>query len=219
MDIFDKCPLMWEGGWAFPPATYLSFLKNLKNWPPEGGSIYVIALTDNVKKALSEVHAHVNKEIKYEKEAVDDWRIHKLTDPGIHIGDCDDYAVTKQYLLIKEHHFPKSALRLVYCKRQLEYHLVLAVDTDRGTFILDNISHIVAPWVWFPYKWISREYPGWIFWKKVKSLADSDRLTKRHLRPANTEVLVLGSELLKATQDTNAEMSRLAEFDEKGWSY
>ena len=164
-------------------------MKNLKNWPPEGGQVYILTLTDNVKESLSKVHAHVNKEIKYEKEAVDDWRVHKLDDPGIHIGDCDDYAVTKQYLLIKEHHFPKSALRLVYCLRGIsEYHLVLAVDTDKGTFILDNISHIVAPWVWFPYKWISREYPGWVFWKKIKSLAESDRLTKKHIRPANTEV-------------------------------
>lgn len=197
MDIFDRCPLMWEGGWTFPPVTYLSFVKNLKNWPSEGGPIYIMALTENVKAALAEVHAHVNKEIHYEKEAIDNWKIHKLGDPGIHIGDCDDYAVTKQYLLLKEHHFPKSALRLVYCKRHmgLQHHLVLAVDTNRGTFILDNISHIVAPWVWFPYRWISREYPGWVFWKKIKSLAESDKLTKKHIRPANTEILLLGREL------------------------
>ena len=71
MDIFDKCPLMWEGSWTFPPATYLGFLKSLKNRPPKGGDIYVMALTDNVKEALSKVHAHVNKEIKYLKEDVD----------------------------------------------------------------------------------------------------------------------------------------------------
>jgi len=202
MDIFDKCPLMWEGGWAFPPATYLSFLKNLKSRPPEGGDVYVMALTDNVKASLSKVHANVNKKIRYKKEAVDNWRIHKLTDPGIHIGDCDDYAVTKQYLLIQEHHFPETALRLVYCKRQLEYHLVLAVDTDKGTFILDNISHIVAPWVWFPYKWISREYPGWTFWKKIKSLAESDSLTKKHMRPKNTVVYVIAENVKGYTTST-----------------
>ena len=185
MDIFDRCPLMWEGGYTFPPASYISFIKNLKSWSNEKEPIYAIALTAGVKETLSKVHAHVNKNILYEKEAVDNWKIHKLSEPGIHVGDCDDYAVTKQYILIKEHKFPKSALRLVYCSRHLrsDYHMVLAVDTDKGTFILDNISHIVAPWSWFPYKWISREYPGSIFWKKIKTLAESDRLTKQYMFP------------------------------------
>lgn len=190
MDIFDRCPLMWESGYTFPPASYIKFLKNFKNWKHKKETLYILNLTDDVKEILSKVHAHVNKNIHYEKEAIDDWKIHQLDAPGIHTGDCDDYAVTKQYILIKEHEFPRSALRLVYCSRHLrsDYHMVLAVDTNKGTFVLDNISHIVAPWAWFPYKWISREYPGSIFWKKIKTLAESDRLTKQHMFPKNSEL-------------------------------
>ena len=81
-------------------------------------------------------------------------------------GDCEDYAVTKRRLLLKEG-IPGRFLWLATCytegpKRQITeqgrtfwlpglrgrggYHAVLLVDTDKGTLVLDNRFNYVEPW-------------------------------------------------------------------------
>lgn len=84
------------------------------------------------------------------------------TDDG---GDCEDYALKKRRLLI-EWGWPAGSLRIATCWTELnEYHAVLTVETDRGTYVLDNRYNTVQRWADLPYKWHARVVPGGWFWR------------------------------------------------------
>lgn len=72
-------------------------------------------------------------------------------------GDCEDYALLKQYMLEREG-FPRSAL-LVTVVRQPngEGHAVLTIRTDAGDFILDNLEDRVLNWRDTPYLYLKRQ--------------------------------------------------------------
>ena len=72
-------------------------------------------------------------------------------------GDCKIYALFKRKLLI-ERGFPRQAL-LMTVVRDLngEGHAVLTVKTDRGDFVLDNLSPDVRPWNATGYQFFKRQ--------------------------------------------------------------
>lgn len=61
-------------------------------------------------------------------------------------GDCEDYAIAK-YVSLRQLGYPASTLRMVVVQDTLRdlAHAVLAVYTDEGTFILDNLTNAVLP--------------------------------------------------------------------------
>jgi predicted transglutaminase-like cysteine proteinase len=72
-------------------------------------------------------------------------------------GDCEDFALKKQSLLLSLG-FPRSALLLTVTKtRAGESHVVLTVWTDRGDWILDNRTRVIARWYETGYTYISRQ--------------------------------------------------------------
>ncbi len=72
-------------------------------------------------------------------------------------GDCKIYALFKRKLLI-ERGFPRQAL-LMTIVRDLngEGHAILTVKTDRGDFVLDNLSKNVRPWNATGYQFFKRQ--------------------------------------------------------------
>ena len=72
-------------------------------------------------------------------------------------GDCMVYALFKRKLLI-ERGFPRQAL-LMTIVRDLngDGHAVLTVKTDRGDFVLDNLSETVRPWSATGYAFFKRQ--------------------------------------------------------------
>ena len=72
-------------------------------------------------------------------------------------GDCKIYALFKRKLLI-ERGFPRQAL-LMTIVRDLngEGHAILTVKTDRGDFVLDNLSRDVRPWNATGYQFFKRQ--------------------------------------------------------------
>ncbi len=72
-------------------------------------------------------------------------------------GDCKIYALFKRKLLI-ERGFPRQAL-LMTIVRDLngEGHAVLTVKTDRGDFVLDNLSDDIRPWNATGYAFFKRQ--------------------------------------------------------------
>jgi len=72
-------------------------------------------------------------------------------------GDCKVYALYKRKLLI-EQGFPRQAL-LMTIVRDLdgEGHAILTVKTDRGEFVLDNLSDEVRPWDATGYTFVKRQ--------------------------------------------------------------
>ena len=61
------------------------------------------------------------------------------------MGDCEDYALTKRKMLIDKG-IPSSALFITVVKDKDHLgHALLAVRTDKGVYILDNINEKVVP--------------------------------------------------------------------------
>jgi len=84
----------------------------------------------------------------YEKNLKDGWTIAPSA------GDCNDYAVTKRHMLLKNG-FPSSALLLSVIKTPSGVgHLVLIVATTRQDVVMDNLTDAVLPWQETNYRWL-----------------------------------------------------------------
>jgi predicted transglutaminase-like cysteine proteinase len=72
-------------------------------------------------------------------------------------GDCKIYALYKRKLLL-ERGFPRQALLMtIVLDLNGEGHTILTVKTDRGDFILDNLSDEVRPWSAPGYRFVKRQ--------------------------------------------------------------
>lgn len=75
-------------------------------------------------------------------------------------GDCDDYVLTKRFLLRQAFPYDHDAFRIATCwDENGEYHAVLMIDTDRGTFVMDNRRIPVKPYPALEYKWHKIQRP------------------------------------------------------------
>ena len=72
-------------------------------------------------------------------------------------GDCKVYALFKRKQLV-DAGFPRSALLMTIVRDQDgEGHAVLTVKTDRGDFVLDNLTDEILPWNETGYRFIKRQ--------------------------------------------------------------
>ena len=86
-------------------------------------------------------------------------------------GDCDDYALAKLHRLLALG-WPRAALRLTMAALpDGEDHLVLAVRTDRGDYVFDNLRQAPVPWAALPYRWLGQEVPSRGVWRAVVTTA------------------------------------------------
>lgn len=79
-----------------------------------------------------EVHQHIQNIITPHQEVVDVWR-----DDIPEFGDCDDYVLSKRRILLDKGYSHLDMAILVV--GELSDHLILAVNTDMGWIILDNL--------------------------------------------------------------------------------
>jgi predicted transglutaminase-like cysteine proteinase len=72
-------------------------------------------------------------------------------------GDCKVYALYKRKLLI-DMGFPRQALLMTIVRDlQDEGHTILTVKTNRGEFVLDNLSDEIKPWDATGYRFVKRQ--------------------------------------------------------------
>ncbi|MAU95465.1 transglutaminase-like cysteine peptidase [Jiella pelagia] len=72
-------------------------------------------------------------------------------------GDCEDYALLKQYMLQRAG-VPRSALLItVLRQRNGAGHAVLTVRTDQGDFVLDNLDERILAWNETDYLYLKRQ--------------------------------------------------------------
>lgn len=108
-------------------------------------------------RKIGSVNAWVNKAIapvadSDHWQAIDHWDY-----PTDGKGDCEDYALLKRRMLIEEG-FPREALLLTVVKdANGDGHSVLTVRTNRGDFVLDNLSDRMKPWSATPYRFVKRQ--------------------------------------------------------------
>lgn len=98
-------------------------------------------------------------------------------------GDCDDFAV-EMLRRLKRAGFPRGALRLAICLlwrgSEPTPHMVLTVETDRGTLVVCNLAGVC--WLGSPrlaaHRFVKREKPTAvrILWESVKTTTLEDVL-------------------------------------------
>ena len=114
-----------------------------------------VKLTVEALGLLDRVNREVNGAMRPQPEigSTDVWKV------GGSSGDCEDYALTKRAALLRKG-FPTSALLMTtVVTGRGEPHAVLMVRTDRGDFVLDNLSQIVKPWNSTGYRFTSMQSP------------------------------------------------------------
>lgn len=116
-------------------------------------------------KLVTDIQRDVNRKITYitdadkypDLEVPEYWEI---IEERRGRGDCDDYVLTKRALLREAFPDNHEAFRIATCWDETgEYHAVLMVDTDRGTFVLDNREISVKPWRTLQYEWHKIQSP------------------------------------------------------------
>ncbi len=116
-----------------------------------------IDLTPTALKDIERVDRQVNAAVRPETDmdhwgAVDRWDF-----PADGRGDCEDYALLKRRILMREG-YPRQALLMTVVKdHEGEGHAILTVKTSRGEFVLDNLDDRVMAWADTGYKFVKRQ--------------------------------------------------------------
>lgn len=72
-------------------------------------------------------------------------------------GDCEDYALEKRRDLMRQGLSLSNLLITVVRKPDGEGHAVLTVRTDKGDFVLDNLTNSVRQWDETGYRFLKRQ--------------------------------------------------------------
>jgi predicted transglutaminase-like cysteine proteinase len=116
-----------------------------------------VRMTQEMWDHISAVNVAVNKAVK----PMQDRDIYGLDEvwayPDNGKGDCEDYVLEKRRRLAGSGVSLANLLITVVRKPDGEGHAVLAVRSDQGDFILDNLSDAVKPWRETGYKYLKRQ--------------------------------------------------------------
>ena len=125
-----------------------------------------LKMTPQTARLLADINLRVNLEV----DPVDDivlwneperWNRPIVGANGRLQDDCDGYVIEKWYRLVSELGLPSEAFYPLYADVPgYGGHLVLAVATDRGTFILDNLTDEIVPLEAFSFTFLKRPRPG-----------------------------------------------------------
>lgn len=135
-----------------------------------------VVLDSKAWSALQQVNMWANHHIKPETDMdhygmVQWWRY-----PDDGAGACHSYALLKRHMLI-EGGWPRQALLMtIVHESDGEGHAVLTVETDRGEFILDNLTDDIKLWSNTPYRYYKRQSqddPNKWVWLDDKHSGDS----------------------------------------------
>jgi predicted transglutaminase-like cysteine proteinase len=93
-----------------------------------------VAYSDELMSLMRSVNSQVNRSIRFKSDVGDVWTLNPRS------GDCEDYAITKRSALIRQGVSP-GALRIAFTfTRRGVPHAILVVRTDKGDYVLDNLS-------------------------------------------------------------------------------
>jgi len=173
--------VMEQGEEVDPLAGWIGFASNYAGHPivTNTGDTTVSTTSADWKKII-DVNNQVNNEYTYSADVEENWKIiperlpegtEDTNPPDSYSGDCEDFALTKADRLI-EMGVSASALKVTVCAKvkddgELVGHAVLTIDTNKGTYVLDNDSQGPKLSKNKGYKWISRLVGG--TWYEIKT--------------------------------------------------
>jgi predicted transglutaminase-like cysteine proteinase len=149
---------MATGGLTSQPIGHYDFCKS---HPAEcnihPANLAPAKMTDGLWRKLTGVSAKVNAAVKpmsdldhYGKDEV--WAY-----PDDGYGDCEDYVLEKRRELARMGMSLADLLITVVRKPDGEGHSVLTVRTDKGDYILDNLTDKVKAWDATGYRYLKRQ--------------------------------------------------------------
>jgi predicted transglutaminase-like cysteine proteinase len=143
---------------AEPPPGWYSFCERYKSeCVGEESSPKKIELTDDNWGAIVGANKWVNKNIKPMTDRRHWHTINKWAYPDDGYGDCKDYVLLKRRILM-EGGFPRSALLItIVWTKQNKGHAVLIVRTDKGDYVLDNLTSKVLLWTDTTHDYVYRQ--------------------------------------------------------------
>jgi predicted transglutaminase-like cysteine proteinase len=116
-----------------------------------------IDLTPAAYRKIQRINAWVNKSIEAVSD-MDNWgAVDRWDYPTAGKGDCEDYALLKRRMLMEEG-FPRQALLVTVVKEKNgDGHAILTIKTNRGEYVLDNLSDAPKAWTSAPYRFVKRQ--------------------------------------------------------------
>jgi predicted transglutaminase-like cysteine proteinase len=123
----------------------------------------ILPMTRDLWAALNITNSSINRAITSRSDAEVYGASDVWTTPlefGRKLGDCEDYVLEKRRALVAIGLPPQAlSIAVVITSRGLT-HAVLLVNTDRGEYVLDNLSGWVLPWTETTYEWRERQVAG-----------------------------------------------------------
>ncbi|WP_137935522.1 transglutaminase-like cysteine peptidase [Mesorhizobium comanense] len=149
---------MATGGLTSQPIGHYDFCKaNPAECSIRPGNLAPATMTDALWRKLTSVTAKVNAAVKpmsdldtYGKDEV--WAY-----PDKGVGDCEDYVLEKRRELNRMGMSLADLLITVLRKPDGEGHAVLTVRTDKGDYLLDNLTDKVRQWDETDYIFLKRQ--------------------------------------------------------------
>ena len=113
-------------------------------------------MTGALWKILVDVNEAVNRAIR----PMNDFDIYGKDEVWAYpngVGDCEDYVLEKRRTLKARGLSLSNLLITVVRKADGEGHAILTVRTDKGDFVLDNLSNVVRGWDNTGYRFLKRQ--------------------------------------------------------------
>ena len=116
-----------------------------------------VELTPKTWDTIVAVNRWVNNNIRPVSDKKHWGTVNKWYYPEDGRGDCKDYALLKRRKLMQAG-FPREALLLtIVWTRQKQGHAVLIVRTDKGDYVLDNLTSKVVLWSETSHDFVKRQ--------------------------------------------------------------
>ena len=121
----------------------------------------------NSYKLAERINSDVNARVTY-KSDLEQFDTPEFWVMAGKFGDCEDYALAKRNALLQAG-WDKTSLGLCICEAFGNGHCCLWVETDKGSFILDNNYAFPVKPSELPYKWESMLCDG--VWRQLHGFA------------------------------------------------
>ncbi len=116
----------------------------------------LLKLTPALWSRMQDVNNSINVMIEPITDE-DQWHKEEVWSLPTNKGDCEDYVLLKRKLLIEQGVPASNLLITVVRQKNGDGHAVLAVRTDRGDFILDNLEGKIKSWEKTGYRFLKRQ--------------------------------------------------------------
>ncbi|RWK01997.1 transglutaminase-like cysteine peptidase [Mesorhizobium sp.] len=114
-------------------------------------------MTDGLWRRLTSVTARINAAVKPISDLDNYGKDEVWTYPDNGYGDCEDYVLEKRRQLYRMGMSLADLLITVVRKPDGEGHSVLTVRTDKGDYVLDNLTDKVKAWDETGYRFFKRQ--------------------------------------------------------------